>query len=446
MQIRGANENEGVSFFYQLGWYGLIVDAGLDPKESTTREEIIQIYMNLDRRLDGILLTHTHNDHARAAVWLADYFNIPIFTGQYGRLQLQSWAQYDKINFERIKVNIIAEGDIIECGPAKITIVRWSHSTRDPFGFSIRVGGKHIVHLGDGKLTGIWKESYDQNLAMLRGLAETPIDLLVMDVLMIKKPGKTKPELPVIENIAKTILDNPGQQIFVFQYASNDDRIHGILATVFQWIEEKPEYASFLDNGIRFLFQGTAMKNAVERMAKEKNLPNLRKTLDRREATTTVIFGTTGGDELRPSYDKKLAKFSVQPDAQNKQGPIVKTGDVIVYSSGFISDTDEVLNEKRKEDMRQMFKTFHNLGAKIFVNFGFDRFMGIEKYVTPGVFSVGGHELQDGLKTVISTLAPQMLMPFHVLVGSYTVLQRLIGDSITVLQPNNCEPQRIGSV
>jgi mRNA degradation ribonuclease J1/J2 len=442
IQVRGASESEGISFFYQLGRIGLIVDCGMDPNETTTREEVLTTYMEMDRWYDAILLTHTHYDHARAAVWVADHFGIPIYTSNYGRKQLQVWAEDEKIDFTRIKINIIAEGDMLEFGPAKIKVVSWAHSTPEAFGFSIRTGGKHIVHLGDGKLTGIREESFDDNMAMLSGLAKMPVDLLVMDILMLQKPGKTKPELPAIENIARTILENPGKKIFVFQYASNDDRIHGVLATVFRWIEEKPEYKSFKRDKIRFLFQGTAMRRTAERMAELNNVPDMERQLNPRDAKTTVVFGTTGGDH---SYDRRLVEYTKSRDRSHKILTLAKD-DVIIFSAGFIPHPNPVVNKERMESARQLFRDFHALGAKVYVNRGLDLFLSIQDYVIPGMFSVGGHEAQKGLVRVIGTLSPQMIFPFHVLEGSYTLLQRLVGNDTTVLQPANLEQIRIGSL
>lgn len=441
LQVRGAREKEGISFFYQLGRIGLIVDCGMDPNEATTREEIINIYMGLDRWFDGILLTHTHMDHARWAVVVADYFGIPIYTSVYGRKQLEVWAESDDIDFERIKIVIINEDDFLEFGSAKIQVVRWAHSTPDAFGFSIRVAGKHIIHLGDGKLTGIRQESIDEHLEMFRELGRTPVDLLVMEILMLKKPGKTKPELPVIENIARTILENPGRRIFIFQYASNDDRIHGILATVFRWMEEKPEYESFKRDGVRFLFYGTAMRNTVERMAELNEIPDLKKMLNPRDAKTTVVFGTTGGEW---SYDKRLIEYTKNPDKPDVV--TIRKDDVIIFSAGVIPHPDPAETDRRMNGVRKLLRDFYDLGAKVYVNRGLDLFLGIKDYVVPGVYGVGGHEAQEGLLQVIGTLAPQMLLPFHVLSGSLSLLKKLVGESTVILQPGNLENFRIGSL
>lgn len=441
IQIRGAREKEGISFFAQLGRIGLILDCGMDPNETTTREEIVEIFMGMDRRFDGILLTHTHMDHGRAAVWIAVYFGIPIYTSAYGRKQLKTWAEDDGIDFERIKVVIIAEGDELEFGPAKIRVIRWAHSTPDAFGFSIRIGSKHIVHLGDGKLTGIRKESIDEHLEMFRELAKTPVDLLVMEILMIKKPGKTKPELPVIHNIARTILENPGRRIFIFQYASNDDRIHGIIATVFKWIEEKPEYESWRRDGIRFLFYGTAMRKTIERMAELKEISDLKKTLNPRDAKTTVVFGTTGGEW---SYDKRLVEYTKNPDKPDAL--TLRKDDAVIFSAGVIPHPNPIETERRKEAARALLRDFHKLGAKVYVNRGLDIFLGIQDFVIPGIYGVGGHEAQEGLLQVIGTLAPQMILPFHALSGSFTMLQRLVGEATMVLEPDNMECLRIGSL
>lgn len=438
--IRGAKPGEGISFLYQLGRHNLIVDCGLAPNEKIAREELVDIYLNLDCWVDGILLTHSHYDHARAAVWVAKALQKPISCTEYTKVQIREWAVSDGIDFNAIKINVIAEGDILQFGEAKIRVIRWAHSTPDALGFDINIGNKHLAHLGDGKLTGFLAESFEDNLETMREIARTPVDLLTMDVLGIKREGYTKPEMPVVENIARTVLENAGKTIYIFMYSSNDDRILGVISTIYKWLE-KPEYAAVEKDGIRFLFRGSAMYKAVERMAELNDLPYLEKHLNRRQAKTTVVFGTTGGDS---SFDKRLVKFSQADGPRDEEFTALAPNDIVIYSAGFIPLINPIENDKKRQQEIQMFRDMKKLGATIYAPRGFDRFLGIEDIVVPGLFSVGGHEAQSGLMKVINSIEPQWLLPFHLQEGGYATLQQLTGERTIVLHPDNLETINLG--
>lgn len=438
--IRGAKPEEGISFLYQLGRHNLIIDCGFAPNETISREDLVNIYINMDHWFDGMLITHSHYDHARAAVWVAKALRIPIYCTEYTKVQIREWAFDDGINFDAIKINVIAEDDVLRFGEAKIRVIQWAHSTPCALGFDINIGNKHLAHLGDGKLTGFSMESFGDNLETMQEIARNPVDLLTMDVLYIKKEGYAKPEMPVVENIAKTILQNAGKTIYVFMFSSNDDRILGVMSTIFKCLEQ-PEYAFAEKNGIRFLFRGSGMRKTVERIAELNKLPNLRKHLDRRQAKTTVVFGTTGGDG---SFDKRLVKFSQADTPAEEEFTTLRPDDIIIYSAGFIPLIDPAENENKRQQEIQMFRDMKSLGATIYAPRGFDRILGIEDIVISGLYSVGGHEAQDGLMKVINTIKPQWLLPFHLQEGGYAVLQQLTEGQSIVLRPDNLESISLG--
>ncbi|MFA5133473.1 MAG: MBL fold metallo-hydrolase [Patescibacteria group bacterium] len=439
IQVRGENE-EGISFFYGLGRIGLIIDAGISPLEDITRQEIIDVYKTLNRLFDAILLTHTHVDHARAAVWVALEFGIPIYTTSIGKKFLAYWAKKDEIDLETVKINIIQEGDQIQIGRAKIKVVQWEHSTPGALGFDIYIGDKHILHLGDGKLTGIYPESYHQNLLAIQKVAEKPIDILTMDALGIERRGLTPPEFPVIDSIAKTVLTGPGKRHFIFMYGSNTERLQGTIGHIMGLLE-KDEYKETRDGGITFLFRGTAIQQAIEIIAEEQDIPNVKKALERRDAKTTVVFGTTGGEY---AFDRRLLQFS-KMNYDEPRALIIRPGDNVIFSSGFIPHPNPSINKKNMNEMREFFKNVHSLGANIYVNRGFDRFLEIEPYVKAGSFTTGGHEKRSGLASVISVIKPKIIIPFHLLPGGLKILKE-VAEKANVLRPINFSTMEFGYI
>lgn len=441
-QIRGMKSEEGISFLYRLGRACILIDSGIGPLEDITKSEILDIYRSLGVYFDALLLTHTHHDHARAALWLAEEFKIPVYTTKIGKKILANMARRDGSNLEAIKIVIIKEGDTIKIGNAKINVVKLEHSTPETVGFDIHIGDKHLVHLGDGKHTGMRSESYKKSIAMMNKMAERPILLLTMDALGVARPGLTSPEFPVANAIASTVLNGPDKKHFIFLSGSNINRLQEIIRRILEKIYIDNKRGGLSENGISFLFRGAAIQEAIDIIAEEADLPGLKKQLANKKAKTTVIFGTTGGEY---SYDKRLWEFTKQNRGRDDL-LVIRPGDNIIYSSGFIPHRNPKINKKNIYEMRQFIKCLFEYGANIFVNRGMDKLLKIEPYATAGIYAVGGHEKQEGIARTIEILSPQLIMPFHLLEGDYSVLQKLAGNNTIVLRPNNFEEINLGTI
>lgn len=438
--IRGVEEGieEGVSIYYKLGRCGVIVDCGLHPEEKITDEELISIYRKLNRHFDFMLLTHPHNDHIRKALLVAGYFHIPICCTSVCKRYLKIHAKRDDINFDAIKINVIKEGDEFNLDGATVRVVQWKHSTPHALGFDIYIGDWHLLHMGDGKLNGIFADSYKDNVDMFREIAKKPVHLLTLDALKADRGGVVPPEIPMIENIAKIALENPGKKIFIFMFATHLDKIQAIIKQILDCVYSNDEkYSKIRESGIRFLFRGNAMKNAADIIAQENEVRNLVKNLNRADAGTSIIFGTTGGEF---SYDKLLVR---------KDGFLrdrIEPGDVVIFSSGLIPSSNEEEFKQTKKETEKMVREMFLSGAQIYTTKWFAKDVGVQECVTVGHFNIGGHEKRKGLQKVLEILNPEMILPFHLLKGGGAALQRLAGDKTIVFQPSHLECMKLGAI
>jgi len=441
--LRGVKEGveQGVSIYYKLGRYGFIFDCGIHPEEKITEEELIAVYKRLKDSgfpLDCIFLTHSHTDHIRGALWVAGHFHIPIYCTSVCKRTLKNIAERDEVNFDAIKFVTIQEGDELKFGRATIRVREWAHSTADALGFEIHIGGRHLLHMGDGKLTGIHSESFNDNIAMFEEIAKEPLHLLTFDALKADRGGVTPAEMPMIENIAKIAAENTGKKIFIFMFATHLDKIQAIIKQVLDRVYSDDEkYRELREGGVSIRFGGTAMKNAAQIIEEENEIPNLVKNLYRRDAETSVVFGTTGGEF---SYDRRL----VQKNGFLKDK--INPGDVVIFSCGLIPCSDKTEFERKKREAKDMVEEMLRLEARIYTTKWFAKDLQIQDRVTTGHFNLGGHEGQKGLQKVLDILRPQMILPFHLLKGGCTALQRLAGEGSIVLQPEHFECVNLGAI
>lgn len=107
----------------------LLIDAGL------TGKYIIKALENIDvegNDIDGLLITHEHNDHIKGVGVLMRKFDIPLYVNE------KTWGvMKDKIGDVRGKdIRIIKNDDSFYIGDIKVKPYCISHDACDPIGFS----------------------------------------------------------------------------------------------------------------------------------------------------------------------------------------------------------------------------------------------------------------------------------------------------------------------
>lgn len=92
--LGGGNEIGGSAILVEGGGRRILVDAGLHPDGSGPRD-----IQQVDGRLDGIVITHAHNDHAGYVPALVDRFrNVPVFCSDATASLLPTmWADSAKV-------------------------------------------------------------------------------------------------------------------------------------------------------------------------------------------------------------------------------------------------------------------------------------------------------------------------------------------------------------
>jgi phosphoribosyl 1,2-cyclic phosphodiesterase len=132
----------------------LLIDAGLSGKK------IQQMISSIGRdlfNLDGILVTHEHQDHIKGVGILSRRYGIPIYANE------KTWEAMEncigKISEENIK--IIDSDKAFEIKDMGISPFSISHDAIDPLGYSFFNSGKKISVLTD---TGMADESIEKEL------------------------------------------------------------------------------------------------------------------------------------------------------------------------------------------------------------------------------------------------------------------------------------------
>ena len=204
----------------------LVIDAGL----SFPNEEMLGVDLVLPDfsyvteradRVDGIILTHGHEDHVGALSWLlrdvdAEVYGTPLTLGIARR-------RLDEAGVTARFVQIAAPGERT-IGAFRCTFVAVSHSIPDAISVAVDTSAGRILYTSDFKLDERPIDGRLTDLAAFERLGAEGVDLMMSDSTNAERPGRTPSESLVGETL-RVIFDAAQRRIIVACFASNLHRI-----------------------------------------------------------------------------------------------------------------------------------------------------------------------------------------------------------------------------
>ena len=210
----------------------LIVDCGvLFPEENHPGVDLIlpdfgPIRDRLDD-IEGLVLTHGHEDHIGATPYLLRERNdIPLIGSRLTLALLDP-----KLREHRIKDTVhrpVAEGDRVSFGPFDLEFVAVNHSIPDALAVAIRTGAGMVLHTGDFKMDQLPLDGRITDLRAFARLGEEGVDLFLTDSTNAEYPGFTTLEADIAPVIDR-VFHASNQRIIVACFASHIHRVQQIL-------------------------------------------------------------------------------------------------------------------------------------------------------------------------------------------------------------------------
>ena len=138
-----------------------VLDCGIKvpPSEFFGIDTIIPDYHYLKENVDriqGIFLSHAHDDHINALVYMIDEINKDVYASNFTMALVKDSFLMEKKNLDDYKLHVVSENDIIDYGDVKVSFVRLTHSIPEAFGIAINTLDGIILYTGD--------YSFDQNV------------------------------------------------------------------------------------------------------------------------------------------------------------------------------------------------------------------------------------------------------------------------------------------
>jgi ribonuclease J len=209
----------------------LIVDCGvLFPEDFQPGVDLILPDFDYIRdRLDaveGIVLTHGHEDHIGAVPYLLrEKPDIPLIGSRLTLAMVEAKLQEHRVTPYTLEVR---EGVRERIGPFDCEFVSVNHSIPDALAVAIRTPAGLVLHTGDFKMDQLPLDGRLTDLRTFARLGDEGVDLLLADSTNAEVPGFTTPErdiAPVIDRV----FSEARRRIIVACFASHVHRVQQVL-------------------------------------------------------------------------------------------------------------------------------------------------------------------------------------------------------------------------
>ncbi|MBM3672845.1 MAG: ribonuclease J [Actinobacteria bacterium] len=359
----------------------IVVDCGLMfpgqemPGVDLVLPDFTYLRANADR-VDGIVLTHGHEDHVGALPYLLADVPAPVYGSAlslgFARKRIEEAGVLGQTELIPVR-----DGDVRQIGPVECEFVPVTHSVPHAFAVAYRTPVGTILHTGDFKLDLTPVDGRTTDLPRLGQIGREGVRLLMSDSTNAERPGFTESEISVGETLSDLFRDYPNQRFVVASFASHLHRVQQVARAA-------------VNAGRYVAFLGRSMVHNVT-LGREMGLLDV--PIDRvididetpRFAPGEVCVICTG------SQGEPLSALALMAAHEHKYVK-VSEDDVVVLSSHAIPGNEA--------NVSRVIDSLHRAGAEVV--------HGSNAHV-----HVSGHASREELKFMLDLVRPEWFVPVH---------------------------------
>jgi ribonuclease J len=348
--------------------------------------------------LNCVILTHGHEDHIGALVYLLRDVNVPIYgtrlTIEFARARIEEHGITSDLR-------AVEPYEWVDHGPFRFTYIPVSHSIPDAAGIAFDTPEGIVLHTGDFKLDPTPIDGVPTDLRSFAAIGARGVRLLLADSTNAEREGYVPSEVTVGERLNEIVAHADGR-VLVACFASHVHRVQQAIDAVVR-------------DGRKFAFIGRSMLRNSEIAGDlgvldipKGSLVDLSDLVDMPDADTAII--STG------SQGEPFAALSLMSAGEHRSVSLSEDDTVI------ISATPIPGNETR---VSRVINNLYRAGVTVF--------HGRNTHV-----HVSGHAAAEELKTFYNAVRPDALVPVH---GEYRhmVANAALGEAMHIPEVEICE-------
>jgi ribonuclease J len=180
-------------------------------------------------RVEGVVLTHGHEDHVGGLAYLLRDVATPIFGSElclgFARNRIEEAGLLGRTTLVPVR-----DGERIDIGPFDVEFVAIAHSVPHAFATAYRTPAGTILHTGDFKLDLTPYDGRMTDLPRLGQIAGEGVRVLLSDSTNAERPGYTPSETTVGPVIHAILRDHPDRRVIVASFSSHLHRVAQVVA------------------------------------------------------------------------------------------------------------------------------------------------------------------------------------------------------------------------
>ena len=384
MPLGGAGEIGLNSYIYGFGPPNkerfIIVDLGVSFPDMETTPGVDLILPDLSwimkrrDRLEGILITHAHEDHIGAIGHLWEDLRVPVycraFTAHIARLKMN-----DAYSSES-SVNTVEQWPkTLSLGPFKVGFVPISHSIPESSSVVIDTPVGRLVHTGDFKIDETPGVGEPFSKEVWLDIAKGGVKALICDSTNVFSKEKGRSEASISSSIQE-LIESAEKLVVATTFGSNVARL-------------KTLAEAGIKSGRSVCLLGRAMRRMIDASVESGVLSDFPRLISPEDALNVprqnLLILATGSQGERRAATAQLANGKYR-------GFSLQEGDLFIFSSKTIPG-----NEK---SVSRIINQFSEMGVDVVED-------------DSGLYHVSGHANRPDLEQMHKIIQPQFLIPMH---------------------------------
>ncbi|MEJ6391328.1 ribonuclease J [Gymnodinialimonas ulvae] len=325
-------------------------------------------------RIDGIFITHAHEDHVGAVGHLWNRLRAPVYCRKF--TAIHATRKIEEAGHDGDNVRIVgAYPEVVEAGPFRVSFAPVSHSIPEASALLIDTDAGRVVHSGDFKIDRDPRVGEPYDPEMWSEIGAEGVLAFVCDSTNVfnRNPGRSESQLP--EQINALVAQARGM-VVATTFASNIARV-------------KTLAEAGVAAGRSICLMGRAMQRMVKAGVQAGVLTDFPATISPEDALDVprenLMLLVTGSQGERRAASAALSRGKYL-------GHELKEGDMFVFSSKTIPGNEVPVAH------------IQNALAEIGVEIVDDN---------SGFYHVSGHANRPDLEVMHDVLKPQILVPNH---------------------------------
>ncbi len=335
----------------------------------------IEFLIKNNIKLDGLILTHAHEDHIGAVPFLYEKLGgFKIFTTSFTASVLK--RKFDSFGIKEINIELLNYNENKKIGKFAIETLALTHSIPEPNAIIIRTEKLNIFHTGDWKIdpTPLVGNPIDQE--KLNDLKNEGMAIMVCDSTNVFNENPSGSENDVREELRQIFSQKIKNKIIITCFASNIAR----LETILKVSNEFNKCCVFLGRSIHRIYESAKENNYL------KNFNNIVSEKDSGSISEdNLVIVCTG------SQGESNAALSRLVNDKNKFIEIFND-DLVIFSSREIPGNEKKISELKNQLLKKKVRIIDSKISKVHVS---------------------GHPSKKELKQMYEWISPNTIIPVH---------------------------------